>query len=256
MDRHLLRGLFLGPASAALLAACGLSGAVADTPDRGQVLQLPGLPPIPMPPGARVYGPNGDMMRPADRPQATPQAPAAATPAPKAAEARPDITQPAGRRKILDDLFGRLGKAQDGREATGIVSAIERVWMHSGSDTADLIMARAVEAMETKDWNLTRQLLDKVVVVDPDWAEGWNKRATARFFADDFNGAMEDIAHTLALEPRHFGALTGLGSILQKAGMDKGALEAFRKALEINPQQEDIRKIVDKLTVDVEGRDI
>ena len=164
--------------------------------------------------------------------------------------------QPAGRQKILDELFDRLGKAQDDSEAKGIAGAIDRVWMRSGSDTADLLMNRAMQAIGTKDWGLSQELLDKVVILDPHWAEAWNKRATARFFADDYDGAMADLAKAVTLEPRHFGALTGMGFILQKTNLDKRALQVFRKALEYNPKQDEIRKIVDKLTLEVEGRPI
>ena len=69
-------------------------------------------------------------------------------------------------------------------------------------------------------------------------------------------GAMQDIAHALALEPRHFGALSGLGFILQNSGFDGRALEAFRKALALNPRQDEIRRLVDKLTLEVEGQGI
>ena len=168
----------------------------------------------------------------------------------------PDINQPEGRKKILDDLFNRLSRATDEREAHALQLAIERVWMRSGSDTADLLMSRAAQAMENKDWDLTSAVLDKIVILAPDWAEGWNKRATDRFTADDYPGAIEDIAHVLALEPRHFGALAGLGFMFQRMDMKKGALAAFRKALEINPAQDDLRKTVQKLTVEVDGRDI
>ena len=77
-----------------------------------------------------------------------------------------------------------------------------------------------------------------------------------RYLADDAMGSMQDIAHVLKLEPRHFGALSGMGFILQRGGFDKRALEAFRKALEISPQQEEIRRLVDKLTLAVEGQGI
>jgi Tfp pilus assembly protein PilF len=117
-------------------------------------------------------------------------------------------------------------------------------------------MDRALSAFRTKEYALATDLLDKVVAVDPYWAEAWNKRATVRYFADDYVGAMESIAHTLKLEPRHFGALSGLGFILEKAGMDRRALEVFRKTLDIYPRLEDIRKLVEKLAVEIDGRDI
>ena len=178
---------------------------------------------------------------------------------------RPDVSTSAqvkpsdpqkGRQKVLDDLFDRLAKAQDDREAKGVSGAIERVWMHSGSDTADLIMGRAMQAFQRKDYALSQELLNAVVEIEPDWAEAWNKRATVRYLADDAMGSMQDIARVIKLEPRHFGALSGMGFILQRSGFDKRALEAFRKALEISPQQEEIRRLVEKLTLSVEGQGI
>ena len=161
-----------------------------------------------------------------------------------------------GRAKLLDDLFERLVRAQDEGEAQGVVGAIERVWMHSGSDTADLLMNRAMQALQRKDYALSQELLGSIVEIEPHWAEGWNKRATVRYLEQDRMGAMQDIAHALALEPRHFGALSGLGFILQNSGFDGRALEAFRKALALNPRQDEIRRLVDKLTLEVEGQGI
>ena len=117
-------------------------------------------------------------------------------------------------------------------------------------------MGRAMQAFSQKDYTLTQDLLGSVVEIEPGWAEAWNKRATVRFFANDDMGAMQDLAHVLALEPRHFGALSGMGFILQRGGFDKRALDVFRRALEINPRQEDVRRLVDKLTLEVEGQGI
>jgi tetratricopeptide (TPR) repeat protein len=99
-------------------------------------------------------------------------------------------------------------------------------------------------------------LLDRLVALEPNWAEAWNQRATVRFLAEDFDGSMADIDKVLKLEPRHFGALTGMGVILQREGLDKRALEVFNRALEIYPAQSDLKDSVDKLTLDVNGRDI
>ena len=187
---------------------------------------------------------QGAIAAPGDRPDVS-----------TSAQAKPADPQK-GRQKVLDDLFDRLAKAQDDVEAKGVSGAIERVWMHSGSDTADLLMGRAMHALQRKDYALSQELLNAVVEIEPDWAEAWNKRATVRYLADDAMGSMQDIAHVLKLEPRHFGALSGMGFILQRGGFDKRALEAFRKALEISPQQEEIRRLVDKLTLAVEGQGI
>jgi Tfp pilus assembly protein PilF len=158
--------------------------------------------------------------------------------------------------RLLDDLFSRLARSRDKEESQGIAGAIERVWMRSGSDTADLLMSRAVTAMQGKDLQLAETLLTQVIKIEPDWAEAWNKRATVRFEQDDLSGSMEDIAQVLAHEPRHFGALTGMGVILQRVGLDKDALKVYRQALKVYPQLEDIRTLVDKLTIEVEGREI
>lgn len=172
---------------------------------------------------------------------------------PKSAEAP---AQPAGRQKILDELFDRLAKAQDELEARGIEGAIQRVWMRSGSDTADLLMGRAMQAMSRKDYKLSLEVFDALIDLEPEWAEAWHKRALVRFHADDERGAMEDLMRALAREPKHLGALTGIGSMMHREGFDKGALIVLRRALEISPQQETVRKLVEKLTLEVEGREI
>jgi tetratricopeptide (TPR) repeat protein len=161
-----------------------------------------------------------------------------------------------GRDKILTELFDRLGKADDEEEAKGIAGAIERVWMRSGSDTADLLMNRAQNAARQQEFKVAEELFDKIVVIEPEWAEAWNQRATARFRADDINGAVADLGQALALEPRHFGALSGLGYILYRAGFDRRALDVLRRALAVHPKQDDVRKLVEQLTQKFEGRDI
>ena len=176
--------------------------------------------------------------------------------APRVAQPVEPAPQPAGRQKILDELFERLSRAQDEIEAKGIAGAIERVWMHSGSDTANLLMDRAVQAMGLRDFGLSQELLGSLVEIEPDWAEAWNQRATARYLADDDRGAMQDLAHVLVLEPRHFAALAGMGFILQRRGFDKEALRVFRRSLEINPRQSEISRIADALALKVEGRGI
>jgi tetratricopeptide (TPR) repeat protein len=184
-------------------------------------------------------------------------------PAPRGAQPSPPQPAPAapddqlrGRDKVLAELFDRLGKAEDEDEAKGIAGAIERVWLQSGSDTADLLMSRALTATRQREFKLAEELLDKIVIIEPEWAEAWNQRATARFRADDVNGAVADLGQALALEPRHFSALSGLGFILYRAGFDRRALDVMRRALAINPKQEDVRKLVEELTQKFDGRDI
>ncbi len=175
---------------------------------------------------------------------------------PAAGPSGPVLSPADARAQTLDRLFKRLSVTNDDDEAKGIAAAIERLWLRTDSDTADLLMKRALTALNAKNYDLASQVLEKVVIIEPDWAEAWNKLATARYFADDDPGAMEDIDHVLTLEPRQFSALAGMGYILQRSGNDKGALQVFRKVLEIFPQQDDIKKLVQKLQYEVEGEPI
>ncbi|MDB5569543.1 MAG: hypothetical protein JWN93_726 [Hyphomicrobiales bacterium] len=176
--------------------------------------------------------------------------------APDAARPIAPIDEQAGRKRVLDDLFARLAKAADPEEGRGVAGAIERVFMRSGSDTADLLMSRARSAMQDKKSETALDVLDKLVELEPEWPEAWHQRATARYLAGDRGGAVADLGRTLALEPRHFSALAGLGSILHASGFDKRALEVIRKALEVYPQQEELKTLAEQLAPDVDGRDI
>jgi tetratricopeptide (TPR) repeat protein len=160
------------------------------------------------------------------------------------------------RQQALDELFKHLSAASDPDEAKGYAEAIKHIWMQSQSDTARLIMQRATQAAAAKNYPLSLSLLDRLVALEPDWAEAWNQRAAVRFLMQDSDGAMADIDMVMKLEPRHFGALMGMGVILQRAGLDKRALQVFNKALEIYPAQPSLKDSVEKLSLDVNGRDI
>ncbi len=225
-------------------------------PPKGPELRLPGMPPLQLPPGTQVFGPSSKAKPPASSSgSGQERGPDLRKRQAKQKNPKP-ATKPADRKAVLDELFNRLGKAKNRRQARGIVRSIERAWMNSGSDTADLLMTRAALAMKKKNHRLALQLLDKIVYLEPGWSEVWNKRATVRYFSDDPDGAVSDIAETLAREPRHFGALVGLGFILRRAKLEKLSLKVFRRALEINPQLKNISSIIDKLKVSVEGQGI
>lgn len=155
----------------------------------------------------------------------------------------------------LERLFQRLHDATTQEEAEGIARLIQRRWARSGSDTADLLMSRAQEALKDKQVEIAIELLDRVISLQPDWAEAWNQRANALYLAGDSIRSMVDIGETLRREPRHYGAMMGLGMILRQQGDDKAAMVAFRKALEIYPQFDAVKKAVDALKSDVDGRD-
>ncbi len=156
----------------------------------------------------------------------------------------------------LDFLFGALKAAPDDETAKAIEQRIWALWMHSRSDTANLLMTRVQKAVEEKDLNLALKLLDAIVKIKPDYVEGWNRRATIYYLKKDYGRSIADIGEVLRREPRHFGALTGLGLILQDIGDDRQALEVYRRALAVYPRLERVPDIVKTLTEKVEGRDI
>jgi tetratricopeptide (TPR) repeat protein len=156
----------------------------------------------------------------------------------------------------LDTLFDALKIAPDDSSAKAIEERIWSVWMVSGSDTCNLLMSRVKAAAEDKDYDLAIKLLNAIITIKPDYVEAWNQRATIFYLKNDYGNALSDISEVLAREPRHFGALSGLGLILQDIGDDKHALEAYRKALAIDPHLEHLPDVVKTLSEKVEGRDI
>jgi len=164
--------------------------------------------------------------------------------------------QKGDRTRNLDFLFGALKAAPDADTAKQVEARIWALWIASGSDTANLLMSRVKTATDAKDLELALQLLDAVVKLKPDYVEAWNRRATIHYMRKEFGESMQDIRQVLSREPRHFGALSGLGMILQEFGEDKQALEVFRKALEIHPNLQRIPDMVKTLSEKVEGRAI
>jgi tetratricopeptide (TPR) repeat protein len=156
----------------------------------------------------------------------------------------------------LDTLFGALKVAPDEASAKAIEDRIWAIWIVSGSDTCDLLMSRVKEATDAKDYDLAIKLLDGIIAIKPDYVEAWNRRATVFYLKQDYGHALADIREVLSREPRHFGALAGLGLILQDMGDDKHALEAFRGALAVDPHLQNLSDAVKTLTEKVEGRDI
>jgi len=156
----------------------------------------------------------------------------------------------------LDTLFGALKIAPDDASAKAIEDRIWAVWMSSDSDTCNLLMSRVKDATDDKDYDLAIKLLDAIVTIKPDFVEAWNRRATLYYVKHEYGRALADLREVLAREPRHFGALSGLGIILQELGDDKRALEVLRRALAIHPHLEHIPDLVKKLSDKIDGRGI
>ncbi|WP_455405896.1 tetratricopeptide repeat protein [Rhodopseudomonas parapalustris] len=197
-----------------------------------------------MPDGAWAQVPDGPK-HPLEKPLAQPPAPP---------EKLPRV--PTDRSKGLDFLFGALKAAPDEASAKHVEGRIWALWSQTSSDTTALLMARSKVAMDAKQYDVALKLLDAVLELKPDYVEGWNRRATIYYLQNEYMRSLEDIEQVLAREPRHFGALAGLGMIMQELGDDKRALDAFRKALALNPHLDKVPDLVKTLSEKVEGRDI
>ena len=158
------------------------------------------------------------------------------------------------REERLNQLFAVLKDAKNEQLSKKAVQEIEAIWSKSGSDTIDLLVEWAGEAANNKEYGKALDFLDNVVRLKPDFAEGWNKRATVHFLNKDYGPSIADVERTLELEPRHFGALAGLGIMLLDYNEDARALEFMRRALELNPSLEHIKKRIETLRKKVEGR--
>ncbi len=155
----------------------------------------------------------------------------------------------------LDELFATLGEAAP-REAPRIQARIAEIWSTSGSDSMDFLLRRGRDAMDEEAYDKAVDHLSALVTLAPEFAEGWNARATAHYLNSEYWQAVADIEQALALEPRHFGALSGLGVILERIGDEAGALAALRAALAVNPHLPSAKDAVERLAPKVDGRDI
>jgi len=154
--------------------------------------------------------------------------------------------------EMLDRLFGQLHATDSERSAKTIEQAIWRLWARSGSPTCDALLGQADKAIAANELGVAIRMLDTAVELKPDFAEAVNRRATAYFLGRQFDNSVADINRVLDLEPRHFGALSGLGAIRRELGDKRGALEAFRRALAVNPHLATARTAVQELQGEIE----
>lgn len=151
------------------------------------------------------------------------------------------------RAEQLDKLFARLIKSEDGPEAQRTEQTIWNLWMTSDSPTADALLAQAMRASAAKETGTALAILDNVIEVHPDYAEAWNKRATVYFLIGRYNDSLRDIEKVLELEPRHFGALSGLGMIKRQQGDLGAARAAFSEALSYNPHLDGVKRALEEI---------
>jgi tetratricopeptide (TPR) repeat protein len=192
----------------------------------------------------------------AQAPSLSPPAPPAAPPASRGERPAQGQTQSAPQAPLtLDALMERLKSAATPEEAQQHVRQIARRWARSGSDVSDLLMARARQAMGQRQTDMAVELLDRVIALQPEWAEAWHVRGIAFFMLQDDARALADFRETLRREPRHFMALGMTAAALKRQGDDRGALRAFRAVRELNPHFEGVKEAIDRLVLDVDGRD-
>ena len=184
-----------------------------------------------------------------------PVAASAQTKDPSAASVEP-ADRPQTSQEKLDELFTELKRAGNEQAAERISVRIAEEWSRSGSATVDLLMQWAQEAMGREEYPAALDFLDQVVTLAPDYAEGWNRRATLHFAMDNYGKSMSDIARTLRLEPRHFGALAGMATIFQNTGREEAALRTYERLLEVYPMMRSAQTEVGELIDDLTGEGI
>ena len=147
----------------------------------------------------------------------------------------------------LDALFEILKSSQDEAVLLETESAIWDIWYDSGSADVDELMLQASELERAGELAAAEEIYSEIITVLPEFSEGWNRRATVRFYQRDFEGSLADIEQTLRLEPRHFGAIWGLGMILGSQRDFQRAILAFERLLEIKPNAQDAPRRIELL---------
>ncbi len=157
------------------------------------------------------------------------------------AGAGPGAAQSAEQAARLDELLAQLAEP-DRPDWSRTEAEIVRIWSRSGSPAMDLLLGRAREAIEAEAYRLAVEHLSALVDHAPEFAEGWNARATAFYFLGEYSLSLADIEHVLALNPRHFGALEGLAAIMEELDEPELALRALQAAHAINPNRPSVQE--------------
>lgn len=167
------------------------------------------------------------------------------------AQPAPNSNQP----QSLATLYERLRASGSTQEAEVIVRQIARRWGRSGSDTSDLLMARARQALAAQNGPLAVELLDRVIALHPAWAEAWHVRGVAFFVMQDDGRALVDFREALRREPKHFMALGMAAAAFQRQGNERNALDAFLAVRDIHPFFNGAKDAIERLKLKVDGRD-
>ncbi|MGB3500760.1 MAG: hypothetical protein WBA44_03990 [Mesorhizobium sp.] len=156
----------------------------------------------------------------------------------------------------LDKLLADLKREPKEHAAKRIADRIAERWRHSGSESVDLLMLWAADATKAKKFGVALDFLDRVTVLQPDFSEGWNRRATVHFMMKNYALSMADIERALRLEPRHFGALSGMAQIFKDTGSKALALKAYERLLEVYPMMRSAQNEVATLSEELAGQAI
>jgi tetratricopeptide (TPR) repeat protein len=156
----------------------------------------------------------------------------------------------------LDKLFADLKRERNDKAAERIAGNIWREWSDSGSANIDLMMQWSQKAIEAQKFDVALDFLDQVTTLDPTYAEGWNRRATVHYMMKSYAKSLADIEQTLQLEPRHFGALSGMARIMADTGHKQSALEAWQRVLAIYPMMRSAQEQVTTLSEELAGEGI
>ncbi len=156
----------------------------------------------------------------------------------------------------VDELLDRLAVAPDEEEANLLAEEIWARFLSSGSASVDLLLQRGMEVQAMGELDLAGDFFADVVEFAPEFAEGWNQRAKLEYMRGEYVAAMEDLARAIELQPRHFGARTGLGLVLERLGSAEGAYQAYLDALAIHPFLAEAQAGIKRLEKQVKGRSL
>lgn len=158
--------------------------------------------------------------------------------------------------KNLDALFRELASAKYLYTAIQLEGEIWRTWLDSGDESVNDELQKGINAMHEDSYDASIEHFSRVIEMAPDFAEGWNKRATAYYLNGELAKSMRDIQKTLSLEPRHFGAISGMGLIFMQQGDDRAALDAFQEVLKIYPMSPAANQQAERLRKKLAGQGV
>jgi tetratricopeptide (TPR) repeat protein len=157
------------------------------------------------------------------------------------------------------ELLARLGDMQvipalvqalrddDARVRAAAQHVMWAIWLRSGNDQIDALMAQGIHLMESQQYPEAVEIFDQIIGRAPKFAEGYNKRATVYYLMQEFEQSIADIHRTLELNPVHFGALSGMGLCYLGLDEPRKALEWFERAVAVNPDMDTIQHYIQQI---------